>query len=102
MRQNLRQFLQRGVPIIAVDSDGTMVMLSCDAQLSDLFLALSYGKNQRMTARTPPLTDGEIAAAAARAGLSIPDEAMPGVVANLALLAKHAERLLAKRDDHPR
>ena len=41
-----------------------------------------------------PRTESEISEAAARLGLTIPDPCMPGVVANLAVLADHAETLL--------
>jgi hypothetical protein len=40
-----------------------------------------------------PRTENEIAEAAAERGLRIPDPCLSGVIANLALLARHAERL---------
>ncbi|SFF86486.1 solute carrier family 10 (sodium/bile acid cotransporter), member 7 [Novosphingobium sp. CF614] len=40
-----------------------------------------------------PRGDEEIAAASTRAGIAIPEACAPGVAANLALLADHAERL---------
>jgi sodium/bile acid cotransporter 7 len=42
-----------------------------------------------------PRTAEEITAAAAALGLTIPDACLPGVIANLVLLASHADRLLA-------
>ncbi len=44
---------------------------------------------------TLPRTEAEVAVAAAAIGLTVPDACLPGVLANLALLASHAERLLA-------
>ena len=44
--------------------------------------------------RALPRDRSEIAAAAAKAGLVIPDACMPGVLANLALLGRHADTLL--------
>lgn len=42
-----------------------------------------------------PRSVDEIASAAARAGIVIPEACLPGVAANLALLAGHLERLRA-------
>jgi len=44
-----------------------------------------------------PRTEHEITEAAARLGFAIPDPCMPGVVANLAVLADHAETLLGHK-----
>jgi len=46
---------------------------------------------------TLPRTESEAAEAAARLGFTIPDPCMPGVVANLAVLADHAETLLGHK-----
>jgi sodium/bile acid cotransporter 7 len=59
-----------------------------------------------MTDAAPPATsaqglprnEAEIEAAAAALGMEIPQACMPGVVANLALLDSHAERLLGQSD----
>ncbi|MCI4592594.1 DUF4089 domain-containing protein [Sphingobium sp. BYY-5] len=40
-----------------------------------------------------PRSENEIAAAAAARGLTIPDLCLAGVIANLDLLAQHADRL---------
>ena len=44
-------------------------------------------------ARHLPRSENDIAQAAIQLGLTIPDACMPGVVANMALLARHAETL---------
>jgi len=46
---------------------------------------------------TLPRTESQAAEAAARLGFAIPDPCMPGVVANLEVLADHAETLLGDR-----
>ena len=46
-----------------------------------------------------PRTESEAAEAAARLGFTIPDPCIPGVVANLAVLADHAETLLGHKVD---
>jgi sodium/bile acid cotransporter 7 len=46
-----------------------------------------------------PRTESEISEAAARLRFTIPDPCMPGVVANLAVLADHAETLLGPKVD---
>lgn len=43
-----------------------------------------------------PLTEDEVLAAAATLDLPIPPACMPGVLANLALLDRHARTLLAQ------
>lgn len=45
-----------------------------------------------------PLTEAAARARAGALGLAIPDECLPGVLANLALLRDHAARLLEGPD----
>ena len=49
-----------------------------------------------------PRTPADIARAAGRLHLTVSDACMPGVVANLALLAAHAETVLAPGPEHGR
>lgn len=54
------------------------------------------GKAAAQAVRVPQ-TPEEIAAAADAAGIVIPEDCAPGVAANLALLASHAERMRGGR-----
>lgn len=45
-----------------------------------------------------PLTEAAARARAGALGLAVPDECLPGVLANLALLCDHAARLLEGPD----
>jgi len=52
-----------------------------------------------MSATQPiPRTQDEAERAAAALGMSIPDACLPGLLANLALLQSHAERLFGPGD----
>jgi len=50
-------------------------------------------------AQNLPATQGEVATAALALGMRIPDACMPGELANLFLLASHADRLFGQGDD---